>query len=57
MSNINQHNVIPAEQPHPTCPVCGVAMWMVFLEHIPGTNERLHYECQCDAKAVLSPIR
>lgn len=44
---------------HPSCPTCGVAMWMVKIEYRTELSyaDRKHYECKaCDAKAVMPPL-
>ena len=56
MSESDQNSIVPPEPKHPLCPICGVPMWVTFVEHIPGKplKDRLHYECRaCEAKAVL----
>jgi hypothetical protein len=41
---------------HPPCPICGIPMWLVEVQHL-GQAERFHFECKvCDAKAVIPPL-
>ena len=60
MPDAKAHSIIPPEQPHPRCPVCGLPMWLIRLDHlVPGEphKDKLHYQCQvCEAKAVLPPL-
>jgi hypothetical protein len=53
-------NDAASKQPlSPSCPECGMPMWMVKIErHVLGDKkkDRLHFECQvCTVQTVVRP--
>lgn len=60
MSDANTQQKIPyLDYQRPSCPTCGLPMWLTEVEYISSDplNERLHFECKvCEAKAIISPL-
>jgi hypothetical protein len=60
MPRIGGERPLLSPSPQPRCPSCGVAMWLVSIQHFADgnpTKDRLHYECKvCEAKAVIPPL-
>jgi predicted RNA-binding Zn-ribbon protein involved in translation (DUF1610 family) len=47
------------EASRPTCPRCGVAMWLREVQHNPGPHntDRWYFECKvCGDAAVIPPL-
>jgi transposase-like protein len=60
MASVSTEKIPELDYQRPNCPICGLPMWLIEVEHLSSNSltERLHFECKaCQAQAVIPPLR